>query len=188
MLCLLCLTVGIGVCPFALIRYIFVLGFKQASSGYDPSFWAIHPALERAWHAKFMTGGFNNYEWPTVATENDWVCDNFECFNDQGQFGRWRECCQGHYIDDSMMDFIRGNHFIYGNPNPNPVLSYMVALLTVYHIWTMLALFYPLPDHLEGTRSGGYGPTNKQTLLNGDASSPNYRMDYIYDNFEYPHW
>ena len=74
----------------------------EAASPADPSFWPIHPTLERLLQAKYMAGGFENEEWPTDAT-NDYVCDKSYCF-DGDDWGYWDDCCYGHYYDDQMMD------------------------------------------------------------------------------------
>ena len=81
----------------------------ESASPADPSFWVIHPTLERLYHAKMMAGGFKDYSWATDAV-NDFVCDKAECYMDEyGGLGYWSECCYGHYESSQMLDFTTGN-------------------------------------------------------------------------------
>lgn len=80
----------------------------ESASPADPSFWFIHPTLERLYQAKLMAGGFDTTEWPTDPS-TEYVCGHHECFDsDYGGYGAWDTCCYGHYQDDQYMDFTVG--------------------------------------------------------------------------------
>jgi len=80
----------------------------EAASPADPSFWPIHPTLERLLQAKYMAGGFEDDTWPSDAT-TDYVCDKAECYDEDNGFGYWDTCCYGHYEDDQLMDAATGD-------------------------------------------------------------------------------
>jgi hypothetical protein len=44
----------------------------------DPSFWPIHPTLERLLHAKYMIGGFKNDTWA-----DELVCQHSSCYEEK---------------------------------------------------------------------------------------------------------
>jgi len=76
----------------------------ESASPADPSFWPIHPTLERVLQAKYMAGGFDTDEWPTDA-DSEYVCNKATCYEeDEAAFGEWDSCCYGHYQDDQMLD------------------------------------------------------------------------------------
>jgi len=87
----------------------------ESASPADPSFWPIHPTLERLLHARFMAGGFDTDEWADDPV-NDYVCNKATCYNEdqaltddiRAPFGSWDECCYGHYIDDQLLDAPNG--------------------------------------------------------------------------------
>lgn len=87
----------------------------ESASPSDPSFWPIHPNLERLYHAKMMAGGFStSTEWPTSAED---VCDKSTCYEEvYGGSGSYDECCAGHYEDDQLLDFV--NHDFYSGYGP----------------------------------------------------------------------
>jgi hypothetical protein len=81
----------------------------ESASPADPSFWVIHPTLERLYHAKMMAGGFEDDSWSSDSV-NDFVCDKAECYMEEyGGRGYWSECCYGHFEDSQMLDFTSGN-------------------------------------------------------------------------------
>jgi hypothetical protein len=82
---------------------------ESASPG-DPSFWPIHPTLERLLQAKYMSGTFSNLEWPKNA-KKDYVCDKSYCYDDELGFGYWDDCCYGHYEYDQMLDAASGSRY-----------------------------------------------------------------------------
>ena len=47
----------------------------ESASPADPSFWVIHPTLERLLHAKLLSGGFEEERWASDPT-GDFVCKN----------------------------------------------------------------------------------------------------------------
>jgi hypothetical protein len=81
----------------------------ESASPADPSFWVIHPTLERLTHAKLMAGGFLDETWATDPV-NDQVCDKSECYDSTyGYKDYWDNCCYGHYEFDKVLDFTTGN-------------------------------------------------------------------------------
>lgn len=90
---------------------VFTGDHLESASPADPSFWVIHPTIERVLHAKFMSGGFETETWATDAT-NDYVCNRPRCFNSTtGTKDYYSDCCYGHYENDRLMDAISGNRF-----------------------------------------------------------------------------
>jgi len=78
----------------------------EAASPSDPSFWPIHPNLERLLQAKIMVGGFTNADWPSSAIK---VCEKYKCYEeDYGDKDEYSECCVGHFEDDQLLDFVSG--------------------------------------------------------------------------------
>jgi hypothetical protein len=75
----------------------------EAASAADPSFWPIHPTMDRLLQAKMMAGGFEQSSWPTDSKE-DYLCDKFQCYHAESN-SRYIDdsCCQGHYADDQLM-------------------------------------------------------------------------------------
>ena len=90
----------------------------ESASPHDPSFWVIHPTLERLLHAKFMAGGFKDTVWPTDAV-NEFVCDKAECYNsDTDSLSYGADCCYGHFENDQFLDFLSGNRSLhFGDTN-----------------------------------------------------------------------
>jgi hypothetical protein len=95
---------------------IFVGDHVESASPADPSFWPIHPTLERLLHAKMLSGGYDDvndgsWYWPASYDELDhsesetYVCDKSSCYED-GTNDYYEECCYGHYKDDQMLDFV----------------------------------------------------------------------------------
>jgi hypothetical protein len=79
----------------------------ESASPADPSFWPIHPTLERLYHARMLMGGFSDTRWPTDSTA-EYVCDKAECY-EQGTIATYAACCYGHYENDKLLDFISGD-------------------------------------------------------------------------------
>lgn len=83
----------------------------ESASPADPSFWPIHPTLERILHAKYMANGFDTDVFPSDPL-NEYVCNKQTCYDpdhdttDDGHsgFGAWTTCCYGHYGGDQLMD------------------------------------------------------------------------------------
>jgi hypothetical protein len=88
---------------------IFVGDHLESSSAEDPSFWVIHPTLERLLHAKLLAGGFETEDWTTDSV-NDFVCNHPDCYSSTDDNITYREsCCYGHYEDDQLLDAINGD-------------------------------------------------------------------------------
>jgi hypothetical protein len=86
---------------------VFAGDHLEAASPADPSFWPIHPNLERMFHLKLMSGGFADSTWPVV---RDDVCDKSECYErEAGEKVESDQCCRGHFEYDQLLDFINGN-------------------------------------------------------------------------------
>lgn len=76
---------------------IFVGDHLESASPSDPSFWPIHPSMERLLQAKLMAGGFETYEWSSDISTG-YVCDKSECYEyEEGSKGEFEACCYGHY-------------------------------------------------------------------------------------------
>lgn len=87
----------------------------ESASPSDPSFWPIHPNLERLMHARMLSGGFANYTWP-VNAKKDYVCDKAMCYepdeqesDDTDTYDYFSGCCRGHYEHDQLLDFVNGD-------------------------------------------------------------------------------
>ncbi len=79
----------------------------EAASPSDPSFWPIHPNVERLFQAKYFAGGFETDDWPT---ESSAICDKYSCYETHGgEKGEYSQCCYGHNIDDQMLNFVEGD-------------------------------------------------------------------------------
>lgn len=88
---------------------VFVGDHLESASPADPSFWPIHPTLERMYHAKLMAGGMEEYNWPTDAV-NEYVCDKSMCYEaDEGAKDYFDDCCYGHYEKDQLLDFVNAD-------------------------------------------------------------------------------
>lgn len=66
-----------------------------------------HPTLERLFQAKMMAGGFATTDWATDPVDSV-VCTHHECYIDN-ELGEWEQCCYGHYENDQMLDFEKGD-------------------------------------------------------------------------------
>lgn len=103
--------------------YIFTGDHLESASPGDPSFWVIHPTLERLFHAKMMTGGFETETWSTDQ-ENDFVCSKGACYNDVLDTTDFFDtCCYGHKEDDRLLDAETGNRYNYVGPTNGEVLA-----------------------------------------------------------------
>jgi len=92
---------------------IFAGDHLESASPADPTFWVIHPTLERLLHAKLMAGGFKSESWATDV-KNDYVCDKPSCYdviNDE--FGYHDYCCYGHFEDSQLLNAITGDRFTF---------------------------------------------------------------------------
>jgi hypothetical protein len=56
-----------------------------------------------------MAGAFPPYSWPTQI-EEDYVCSSSPCFEaEEEETGYFSECCDGHYENSKLLDFVTGN-------------------------------------------------------------------------------
>lgn len=84
---------------------VFYGDHREPASPGDPSFWPIHPNLDRGFQAK-SAAGFTSTDWKD--SEKDHICGMTECYID-AVYGEWPSCCFGHYETDGFPDFINGN-------------------------------------------------------------------------------
>jgi len=94
---------------------IFAGDHTESASPADPSFWPIHPTLERLMQAKFLSGGFPDTTWPSDSV-NDYVCDKAQCYETDSvtkevTLDYDQQCCYGHYENDQLMDWISPNRY-----------------------------------------------------------------------------
>jgi hypothetical protein len=95
----------------------------ESASPADPSFWPIHPTLERILQVKYMAGGFNSDDWPNDP-DNDYVCNKVTCYDeDTGEFGHWDMCCYGHYQDDQLLDAPNNDKYSYVGPTNREIFE-----------------------------------------------------------------
>jgi len=81
----------------------------ESASPADPSFWVIHPTLERLLHFKMMNGGFEADSWVSDQV-NDYVCNNANCYDLATNSRSYAEsCCYGHYENDRLYNGIIGD-------------------------------------------------------------------------------
>jgi hypothetical protein len=75
----------------------------EAASAADPSFWPIHPTLERLIQARYMAGGWKPFTWPLDA-DVEYVCDKITCYHsDVDSTYTDPACCNGHYNYSQLM-------------------------------------------------------------------------------------
>lgn len=105
---------------------IFVGDHVESASPADPSFWPIHPTLERLLQAKYMSGGFNDNSWPTDSV-NEYVCDKANCYEEidgEQVVDYYDACCYGHYETDQLLDFVNADKTSgYGLTNKQVLIS-----------------------------------------------------------------
>lgn len=90
---------------------VFTGDHLESASAADPSFWVIHPTLERLTHAKLLAGGFETETWATDGT-TDYVCNRPRCYNTTTNvMDYYEDCCYGHYENDRLLDAVSGNRF-----------------------------------------------------------------------------
>ena len=98
---------------------IFVGDHLESASTADPSFWPIHPTLERLVQLKFMTGIASGFTWPTSAID---VCDLPSCYED-GVKNYHAQCCYGHYEGDQLLDFVNRDATNYIGPTNGETMT-----------------------------------------------------------------
>lgn len=143
----------------------------ESASPADPSFWPIHPTLERAMQAKLMSSGFPDMVWPSDAA-NEYVCDKSNCYED-GVLDAWDQCCYGHYEYDQLLNFVSGDKSTgYGPTNremidgTNPTsASYNMPYIYGHFEWSHCTInFSDLLDRLAANAELGiYGDETDST-------------------------
>ena len=89
----------------------------------DPSFWVIHPTLERLLHAKHMSNSFDDEIWPSDA-QSDYICTLSECYEEEyDNVDYYNDCCYGHYEYDQLLDFVNGNKSAGYGPTNHDILK-----------------------------------------------------------------
>ncbi len=102
---------------------LFVGDHYESSSMTDPSFWVMHPTIERLTHAKLMSGGFESETWYTDAT-TEFVCAKTACYDeDLDETDYFEDCCYGHYEYDQMFDGFTGTREDYYGATNHKSLS-----------------------------------------------------------------
>ena len=146
----------------------------ESASPADPSFWVIHPTLERLYHAKMMGGGFEDSTWTTDAV-NDFVCDKAECYMaEYGGLGYWSECCYGHYETSMMLDFTTGNRSHHFGDTNGAVMAATDPTSTDYsmpYIYDEFSWSHCSQDFDSFLRSGATVSTSSATTL-GTGGAP----------------
>ena len=155
----------------------------ESASPADPSFWPIHPTLERLLQAKFMSGGFTDNVWPTDPT-TDYVCDKPSCYDEALGFGYWDSCCYGHGENDQLLDAPGGNRTghvgwtnsaIHTATNPT-TLSYAMTYIYDDFDWSHcgdIGMDFEalLEEKLEANVAAGWAPTTTTTSTSSSSSS-----------------
>lgn len=111
----------------------------ESASPADPSFWPIHPTLERLLHARFMSGGYDTDEWPSDPI-NDYVCNKKTCFDDtqaltddiRSAFSTWDSCCYGHYQDDQLLNAPDGDRYSGVGPTNREIFEWTNPTRSTY--------------------------------------------------------
>jgi len=88
----------------------------ESASPSDPSFWVIHPTLERLLHAKLLSGGFKDMDWAENAL-SDFVCSKSICYDETTGELVTEGCCYGHYEYDQMYDANKADLSVTGLSN-----------------------------------------------------------------------
>eukprot|EP01038_Epipyxis_sp_PR26KG_P010440 gene10440-14023_t len=105
--------------------------YESAAAG-DPSFWIIHPVLERLLHAKLLYGGFKDDHWPQDI-KSEYVCTAANCYNSETKITEYNnKCCYGHFGDSQLLDAISGNPNNYIGPTNDEVLKATDPRLSSY--------------------------------------------------------
>jgi hypothetical protein len=117
----------------------------ESASPADPSFWPIHPTLERALQARLMAG-FSDMTWPTMEqaiSGEKYVCDKVNCY-ENGVQDTYEECCYGHYENDQLLDFVNGdktgsfgqtNKEVLAGTDPSVAATYTMPYIYAHFQW-----------------------------------------------------
>ncbi len=95
----------------------------EAASITDPTFWVLHPPLERLLQAKLLSGGFNDESWESDSVD-DFVCLASPCYHeDTDTTDYFDDCCYGHYEDDRLYDGLTGTRDAYVGVSNGDILT-----------------------------------------------------------------
>eukprot|EP00903_Cladosiphon_okamuranus_P011690 g10995.t1 len=103
---------------------------SQSSSPVDPTFWSMHPTMERLLVFKLLAGTFTDYSWPDEA--GSWVgMDGTEY---DVEISTRSDTCVGHRGSDIfpygiLTDFITPQFTFYGKKAPNTLRNRMLVKL-----------------------------------------------------------
>lgn len=164
---------------------IFTGDHLESASPADPSFWVIHPTIERLFHAKLMSGGFVTDYWPIHVNESQstYVCAKNACYNATLQsYDYHADCCYGHYRDDQTMDADVGSRSVYtGATNyatlqaTNPTSTETYAMPYIYDGFTwdhcVSSVGLDLVSLVQDLHSDAI---SRSTTTAGGSSSSNY--------------
>ena len=169
----------------------------ESAAPADPSFWVIHPTLERVYHAKLLAGGFESDVWPSNPEKED-VCDKWQCYQTGSVEGGssssslvydyYTECCDGHYEQSQLLDVSGDRCSYFGQQNGDTLtatdsssatdysMSYIYSSLDWDHCtaagWDFTALFQEMSQAADtGTNRPTPSPTKKPTAKPSYASN-----------------
>lgn len=143
----------------------------ESASGADPSFYPIHPTLERLWHGKLMLGGFEDETWYTDA-ENDFVCFFAMCYHyDDDAMDYYDDCCAGHRADDRMYDGIAASKAQYLGPTNAEILAATDPRSSAYSVPYIYDNFEW--EHCRDVTNGDINSLFHGNLATNTAGSPN---------------
>ena len=161
---------------------VFAGDHTESASPADPSFWPIHPTLERLTQAKFLSGGFTDTLWPSDSV-NDYVCDKSQCYEDD-ELDYYAACCYGHYEDDQLLDFITPDKNSGTGPtnketmdglnpnNPDYSMPYIYDSFTWDHCTEDFDnLLENLASSSKISKAGGKKDTDSWLLMGDDSAS-----------------
>lgn len=114
---------------------IFTGDHGESASILDPSFWSIHPRLDRLFQARLMSGGFADETWPTwedaVSGAVD-VCNNEYCYETySGGWGFHEDCCYMHYEHDRLYNYKADDKTSFVGPSNRELWNMVDPRLTV---------------------------------------------------------
>ena len=97
---------------YSSIPYFTLFCCSASASPADPSFWPIHPTLERLLQAKYLSGGFLTDNWPTDAL-SEYVCNKPMCLDTAtNKIDAYPDCCYGHFENDKVFDSDTGDRLV----------------------------------------------------------------------------
>jgi len=113
---------------------IIVGAHMESASAADPSFWPIHPTQERLLHVFLLASNIQQWKWPTNS-EVDYICGTAECYDDETDtYGYFDSCCYGHYENDQLLDYIKGDDKSYIGATNKDTLAASNPLLDTYSV------------------------------------------------------